>query len=78
VLATLRIRAGTWRESRRASPKLHLVDRLKLLIGARVLPSWRRAIAIVQPETVLDIDSSKPIEVTSVLGGLHVDYRRAA
>jgi hypothetical protein len=34
-------------------PKLHLVDRLKLLIGARMLPSWRRAIAIVQPETVL-------------------------
>lgn len=34
-------------------PKLHLVDRLKLLIGAHMLPSWRRAIAIVQPETVL-------------------------
>jgi len=34
-------------------PKLHFVDRLKLLIGARLLPSWRRAIAIVQPETVL-------------------------
>ncbi|HEX8112446.1 MAG TPA: hypothetical protein VF516_32170, partial [Kofleriaceae bacterium] len=34
-------------------PKLHLVDRLKLLIGARLVPSWRRAIAIVQPETVL-------------------------
>jgi hypothetical protein len=34
-------------------PKLNLVDRLKLLIGARLLPSWRRAIAIVQPETVL-------------------------
>jgi transposase InsO family protein len=27
---------------------------------------------------LLDIDSSKPIEVTSVLGGLHVDYRSAA
>src|SRR3954454_9470534 len=34
-------------------PKLQLVDRLKLLIGARLLPSWRRTIAIVQPETVL-------------------------
>src|SRR5678815_608171 len=34
-------------------PKLHLVDRLKLLLGARLLPSWRRAIAIVQPETIL-------------------------
>src|SRR5215470_8790317 len=34
-------------------PKLNLVDRLKLLIGARLLPSWRRAIAIVQPDTVL-------------------------
>jgi len=34
-------------------PKLNLVDRLKLLVGARLLPSWRRAIAIVQPETVL-------------------------
>ena len=34
-------------------PELNLVDRLKLLIGARLLPSRRRAIAIVQPETVL-------------------------
>jgi putative transposase len=34
-------------------PKLNLVDRLKLLVGARLLPSSRRAIAIVQPETVL-------------------------
>jgi putative transposase len=34
-------------------PKLNLVDRLKLLIGACLLPSWRRAIAIVLPETVL-------------------------
>jgi hypothetical protein len=33
--------------------KLHLIDRLKLLLGARLLPSWRRAIAIVQPETIL-------------------------
>jgi hypothetical protein len=34
-------------------PKLHFVDRLKLLLGARWLPSWRRAIVLVQPETVL-------------------------
>jgi hypothetical protein len=32
----------------------------------------------VPTKPVLDIDSSKPIEVTSVLGGLHVNYRRAA
>ena len=32
------------RRSRR--PKLHLVDRLKLLIGARMLPSWR---ALAEP-----------------------------
>jgi hypothetical protein len=32
-------------------PKLHLVDRLKLLLGARWLPSWRRVIVLVQPET---------------------------
>lgn len=25
----------------------------------------------------LDIDLSRPIEIASVLGGLHVDYRRA-
>jgi hypothetical protein len=29
------------------------VDRLKLLIGARFSSSWRRAIVLVQPETVL-------------------------
>src|SRR5215475_8620360 len=34
-------------------PKLHFVDRLKLLLGARWLPSWRRVILLVQPETVL-------------------------
>jgi len=34
-------------------PKLHFVDRLKLLLGARWLPSRRRAIVLVQLETVL-------------------------
>jgi len=34
-------------------PTLHLAARLTLLIGARLLSSWRRAIVIVQPETVL-------------------------
>ena len=28
--------------------KLHLIDRLKLHLGARLLPSWRCAIAIVR------------------------------
>jgi len=32
----------------------------------------------VPTKPVLDIDLSKPIEATSVPGGLHVDYRRAA
>ena len=51
-------------------PKLHLVDRLKLLLGAlgQCIPA--------DPVTV--IDPSKPIAVKRVLGGLHVDYRRAA
>jgi hypothetical protein len=34
-------------------PKLHLVDRLKLLLGVRWLPSWRWMVVLVQPETVL-------------------------
>lgn len=32
----------------------------------------------VSADAVTDIDPSKPIAVKSVLGGLHVDYRRAA
>ena len=34
-------------------PKLCLLDRLKLVVGARWLPSWRQVIVLVQPETVL-------------------------
>jgi hypothetical protein len=45
-------------------------------------PAWE-AVAPVAftthwPEFGKTPDLSKPIEVTSVLGGLHVDYRRAA
>src|SRR5215470_736665 len=34
-------------------PRLDVIDRLKLMLGARWLPSWRRVIVLVQPETVL-------------------------
>ena len=34
-------------------PRLTTVDRLGLLVAAAVLPAWRRALAIVQPETLL-------------------------
>src|SRR5215831_8239482 len=34
-------------------PRLDVVDRLKLLLGARWLPSLRGVIVLVQPETVL-------------------------
>jgi putative transposase len=34
-------------------PMLGLVDRLKLLVGARLLQSWRQAIVVVQPETII-------------------------
>jgi putative transposase len=34
-------------------PRLGLGDRLRLLLSARLLPSWRDAIVLVQPETVL-------------------------
>ncbi len=34
-------------------PALGPIDRLKLVIGATLLPSWRGAIAIVQPDTIL-------------------------
>src|SRR5208283_6186079 len=34
-------------------PRLGVTDRLKLLLGASLLPAWRQAIAIVQPDTLL-------------------------
>jgi hypothetical protein len=34
-------------------PKLTTLERLRLLVAAAVLPTWRRALAIVQPETLL-------------------------
>ncbi len=34
-------------------PKLTAFDRLRLLVAAAVLPTWRRTVAIVQPETLL-------------------------
>jgi transposase InsO family protein len=34
-------------------PRLMTFDRLRLLVAAAVLPTWRRALAIVQPETIL-------------------------
>jgi putative transposase len=34
-------------------PRLDLMDRLKLVLGSALLPSWRRSIAIVQPDTIL-------------------------
>jgi putative transposase len=34
-------------------PRLTALDRLGILVAAAVLPTWRRALGIVQPETVL-------------------------
>ena len=34
-------------------PRITMFDRLRFLIAAAVLPTWRRALAIVQPETLL-------------------------
>jgi hypothetical protein len=34
-------------------PRLGLGDRLRLLLSASLLPAWREAIVIVQPETIL-------------------------
>src|SRR5512132_3048157 len=34
-------------------PTLTPVDRLRLLLAARLLPGWRRAVVLVQPQTIL-------------------------
>ena len=34
-------------------PRLTAFDRLRLVVAAAVLPTWRRTLAIVQPDTVL-------------------------
>jgi putative transposase len=34
-------------------PKLTTLDRLCLLVAAAVLPTWRRVLTIVQPETLI-------------------------
>jgi hypothetical protein len=34
-------------------PRLTPVDRLRLLLAACLLPGWRRAVALVQPQTIL-------------------------
>ena len=39
------------RQTRR--PRLTNLDRVRLLIAARLLPSWRRSIAIIQPQTII-------------------------
>lgn len=38
---------------RAGRPRLGAVDRFKLLLGAALLPGWRKAVAIMQPETLL-------------------------
>jgi transposase InsO family protein len=50
--AVLRHQVNVLRRSSKRR-KLSFVDRLKLLLGARWLPSWRRVIVLVQPETLL-------------------------
>jgi len=34
-------------------PRLGLVDRIRLLLGASLLSTWRKTIVVVQPETIL-------------------------
>jgi hypothetical protein len=49
--AVLRHQVNIRRDKKR--PRLGATDRLKLLLGSSLLPTWRRAIAIVQPDTLL-------------------------
>jgi putative transposase len=50
--ATLRHQVSVLRRTS-GRPRLGLSDRLRLLIGAAFLPAWRKAIVVVQPETIL-------------------------
>ena len=50
--ATLRHQVSVLRRTS-GRPRLGLTDRLRLLIGAALLPAWRMAIVLVQPETIL-------------------------
>lgn len=50
--ATLRHQINVLRRNS-GRPRLGLGDRLRLLLSATLLPSWRNAIVLVQPETVL-------------------------
>lgn len=49
--ATLRHQLSVFRRAS-GRPRLGLTDRLRLLVGAALLPAWRKAIVVVQPETI--------------------------
>ena len=50
--ATLRHQLSLLRRTS-GRPRLGLTDRLRLLVVAAFLPAWRKAIVVVQPETIL-------------------------
>src|ERR1039457_6114067 len=50
--ATLRHQLSVLRRTS-GRPRLGLTDKLRLLAGATLLPAWRKAIVVVQPETIL-------------------------
>ena len=50
--AILRHQLGVLRR-RSPRPRMRLGDRLRLLLAAALLPAWRQAILLVQPETIL-------------------------